>query len=79
MFAAIIFALLFKGSRSATTTLAFNLIGGLCGICLEYLSMWLGIRALGWIAVACYAAVLALNSLKPKITLSQNGIQESAG
>jgi len=64
VFASSIFSLLFKYTKNPTTCLAFNLIGGLFGICLEYLSMWLGIAALGYIALAIYAIVFTLYMLK---------------
>jgi hypothetical protein len=57
IFASTMFAVLFRTSTSTSTALAFNLIGGLIGICLEYLSMWLGVRALGWFAFAIYSIV----------------------
>lgn len=63
-FAATMFALFFKNASISSTALAFNLFGGLVGICLEYVSMWLGIHALAWIAVAIYSACLVLYWLK---------------
>jgi hypothetical protein len=60
-FAAIIFGSIFKSIPRGRTSqaLAFNLFGGVIGVSLEYLSMLLGIRALGWIAVAIYCAAAA--------------------
>jgi SAM-dependent methyltransferase len=60
VFSSTIFALLFKCAQISTTAFAYNLIGGLLGVTLEYLSMWLGIGALGWIAVVIYSIVLSL-------------------
>ncbi len=42
--------------------LSFNLVGGLVGVGLEYLSMVYGIRALTYIAIVIYLAVLFLTS-----------------
>ena len=69
VFASSVFALLFKKMQQPSTALAFNLIGGGVGICLEYFSMWLGVRALGWVGSLLYAIVLALYlaSKQPKI------------
>lgn len=64
VFASTVFALLFKATKSPSNALAFNLIGGLLGVCLEYLSMALGIRALGWIGIGLYAVVLLLNLVR---------------
>ncbi len=60
VFASSIFSLFFKYAQDANTTLAYNLLGGLIGICLEYLSMYLGIRALGYIALAIYFVLLTI-------------------
>ncbi|MBZ0187728.1 MAG: hypothetical protein K8F91_15895, partial [Candidatus Obscuribacterales bacterium] len=66
VFASTVFALLFKSASSPSNALAFNLIGGLFGVCLEYLSMALGIRALGWIGIALYSFVLVLSLIDKK-------------
>jgi len=66
VFASTVFALLFKSTTSSNSALAFNLIGGLVGVCLEYLSMWLGLRALGWLAIAIYCIVLLIPTLYQK-------------
>jgi hypothetical protein len=58
--AAILFALLFKKMPVPSEALAFNIFGGVVGIGLEYLSMVLGVRALGWIAISLYAVVLIM-------------------
>jgi SAM-dependent methyltransferase len=62
--AAILFALLFRQSQNPPIALAFNLIGGLIGVYTEYLSMWLGISALGWIVSATYLLVVLLPLIK---------------
>lgn len=59
--AATIFGLFFKASPATSQALAFNLLGGILGICLEYTSMALGIRALGWIVLAAYIAALSVH------------------
>ena len=56
--AAAIFAIMLKTTKTTTVSLGLNLLGGIFGIALEYLSMILGIRALGWIAVGLYTGVL---------------------
>jgi hypothetical protein len=76
VFASSIFSLLFKYTKDSTTSLSFNLLGGLFGVCLEYLSMWLGIAALGYIALAIYAFTLSLYLLS-RSRLS--GIESSSG
>lgn len=66
IFASTCFALLFKNTRQPSTALAFNLMGGVGGVCLEYVSMLVGIKALGWIGAGLYAIVLALNFLRKR-------------
>ncbi len=61
IFSATIFALLFKNADPPTEAFAFNLVGGLVGVCLEYLSMQFGIRALGWLATGIYTGVLIIH------------------
>jgi len=60
IFSSAIFSLMFKTSKSVNRSLAFNLVGGLVGVCLEYLSMVFGIKALTYIAIAIYLVVLYL-------------------
>ncbi|MDR3613899.1 MAG: methyltransferase domain-containing protein [Candidatus Obscuribacterales bacterium] len=76
VFAAVIFSLIFKESRSVSNALAFNVVGGLVGICLEYISMWLGMRALGWLAIIIYASVLIIDRLRTKNQKSPEKLQE---
>lgn len=64
IFASTCFALLFKKAKRPSTALAYNLIGGVGGVTLEYVSMLTGIKALGWIGAALYGIVLLLNFLK---------------
>lgn len=62
IFSSAIFSLMFKSTKNISRALAFNLVGGLVGVCLEYLSMVFGIRALTYIAIAIYLLVLFLTS-----------------
>jgi len=64
VFASVMFAILFKQTKSASTSLAFNILGGLVGVCVEYLSMLIGLRALGAVAILIYAGVLILEKMK---------------
>lgn len=64
VFASVMFAILFKETKSASTSLAFNIVGGLVGVCVEYLSMLIGLRALGAVAILIYAGVLLLEKMK---------------
>ncbi len=64
VFASIMFAILFKETKSASTSLAFNILGGLVGVCVEYLSMLIGLRALGAVAILIYTGVLILEKIK---------------
>lgn len=66
VFASVMFALLFKDTRAASTALAFNITGGLIGVCLEYFSMLTGLQALGFVAIAIYGSVAALNLKRGK-------------
>ncbi len=63
LFGACLFAILFKSAKDTPTALAFNLVGGVIGICLEYLSMLTGIHALGWIVFILYALALGTEML----------------
>jgi hypothetical protein len=60
IFSSAIFSLTFKNSKNMSRALAFNLVGGLVGVGLEYLSMVFGIRALTYIAIGIYLFVLLL-------------------
>jgi hypothetical protein len=62
MVASSVFSLLFKQTETASRALAFNIIGGLAGVSIEYVSMIWSIKALAWIAVAIYGMVLMLGS-----------------
>ncbi|MCA9804775.1 MAG: methyltransferase domain-containing protein [Cyanobacteria bacterium HKST-UBA02] len=70
IFSAIIFGLFFKTSKIASEALAFNLVGGILGVCLEYLGMWLGNRSLGWIAMFIYYAVILSYSIRSRVVVA---------
>jgi spermidine synthase len=55
-FAGVIVSSLLDRSRNATASLGSNLLGAVLGGCLEYLSMWTGLKALVVIAMLLYAA-----------------------
>ncbi len=58
LFAGTVFSTIFKQSLAPSRALAFNMMGGLLGVTIEYASMAFGIKALAWIAVLIYLAVL---------------------
>jgi hypothetical protein len=60
-FAAVLFALFFRDVKSPSQALAFNLVGGVLGVLLEYASMLLGIRALSYIAIGLYSLAIGLH------------------
>lgn len=62
IFSSAIFSLMFKSTKNISRALAFNLVGGLVGVCLEYLSMVFGIKALTYIAIGIYLLVLFLTN-----------------
>jgi hypothetical protein len=58
LFAGIIFSTLFSRSANAALSLGSNLLGALVGGCLEYVSMFIGLRSLALVALALYLGVL---------------------
>jgi spermidine synthase len=56
LFAGVYFSGGLRDARSLNGALTANLFGSICGGFLEYLSLWLGIRALYLVALALYAA-----------------------
>ena len=72
LFAATIFAMLFRTRANPTRALAYNLVGAIVGGVLEYASMLTGVKALYLIAAAAYVGALwftqrgALAYLRPK-------------
>jgi hypothetical protein len=59
LFAAVIFAVLFRTrSATATSSLAANLLGAIVGGVLEYSAMVVGIKGLYVLAAGCYLAVI---------------------
>lgn len=59
-FSSTIFASLFKDARTPSSALAFNIIGSIFGIALEYLSMATGVAALGMVAFVIYGLLIVL-------------------
>ncbi len=76
-FSAATFSLLFKHTSSANSTqaLAFNLVGGVLGVCLEYSSMITGIHALGYIALALYAIVLLILIMRTRFDRNNEAVK----
>jgi hypothetical protein len=58
LFAATIFAMLFRTRSNPTRALAYNLVGAIVGGVLEYASMLTGVKALYLIAAAAYLGAL---------------------
>jgi hypothetical protein len=54
LFAAVVFATLFRETEDAARALAFNVMGAVCGGVLEYSSMVFGIKALYLVAALAY-------------------------
>lgn len=59
-FAALLFALFFRDAKAPSQALAFNLVGGVLGVFLEYSSMAWGVTSLSFIAMAIYAIPIIL-------------------
>jgi SAM-dependent methyltransferase len=53
-FAGLIVSILLKKAENVTVALGSNLLGSVVGGCLEYLSMFLGLSALAWLALILY-------------------------
>jgi len=68
-FAGVIFSTLFSRSANPALSLGSNLLGAMVGGCIEYLSMFVGLRALALVALAIYGALLAV--LKAKSSTSR--------
>jgi spermidine synthase len=60
-FAGVIVSTLLARSASPAAALGANLLGAVLGGCLEYLSMYAGLRALALLALALYLGALALH------------------
>ena len=65
-FAGVVFSLLLSRSSHPGASLGSNLMGALAGGCLEYASMWMGLRAMAAAAFVIYAAAFLLILLGPK-------------
>jgi len=61
LFAASIFATLFRNQKEPTRALAYNLLGAIVGGVLEYSSMAIGVKALYLVAAAAYLGALAFS------------------
>jgi hypothetical protein len=59
-FAGIIFSTLFANSEHPSASLGSNLLGAVVGGCLEYLSMFIGLKSLSLVALMLYLAALLL-------------------
>jgi len=58
LFAGAIFSTLFSRSEDAAISLGSNLLGAVVGGCLEYFSMFVGLRSLALVALTLYLGVL---------------------
>lgn len=59
-FAGVIFSALFSRSEHPSASFGSNLLGAVVGGCLEYLSMFIGLKALVMVALCLYLVVLLL-------------------
>lgn len=59
-FAAVIFSALLRNSADSAASLGSNLLGAVAGGCLEYLSLYTGLRSVTLVAAALYLLVLLL-------------------
>jgi len=59
-FAAIVFSALLRKSPNAVASLGSNLLGAVFGGCLEYVSMFAGLRSVTLVALALYLGALAI-------------------
>jgi hypothetical protein len=53
-FAGVIFSTRFREAENPSFALGANLIGAVVGGCLEYLSIYFGLQAMGWLALVLY-------------------------
>jgi hypothetical protein len=60
-FAGVVVSTLLARSANMAAALGANLLGAVVGGCLEYLSMYAGLRALALLALALYLGALALH------------------
>lgn len=67
-FAGIIYSTIFRHSSDAPASLGSNLLGAVVGGCLEYLSVFIGLRALAGVALAIYFGVMLLHGRRPPVT-----------
>lgn len=64
-FAGVIVSIHLSRSKNPQAALGSNLIGSVVGGCLEYLSMWLGLKVLAGVAFILYLGAMAAMSRKP--------------
>lgn len=57
-FAGVIYSTIFRRSADAPASLGSNLLGAVVGGCLEYLSVFIGLRSLALLALAIYITVM---------------------
>ena len=76
IFAAMFFALLFRDTKTPGQALAFNLVGGVLGVFLEYFSMVWGVQSLSFISMVIYAVpvFLAIKANKKPPVLSTDNV-----
>jgi hypothetical protein len=68
-FAGIIFSTLFAQSRHPSASFGSNLLGAVVGGCLEYLSMFIGLKSLVLVALSLYLVVLLLVRRRDQLLL----------
>jgi hypothetical protein len=64
LFAGVIFSTLFSRSANPAMSLGSNLLGAMVGGCIEYLSMFVGLRAVALVALAIYIAAFLVLKLQ---------------
>lgn len=70
-FANIIFSVTFRDQPTAERLLGWNLVGAMIGGTVEYMSVIVGYRALGWVVGACYILAVVLIILHEQLTHSR--------
>jgi hypothetical protein len=70
LFASILFIRTFAAARFSGSALGSNLLGSLVGGLLESLSMWIGLRALLFVAILLYLAAFVASRRKKPATVS---------
>jgi hypothetical protein len=70
LFAGVIFSTIFSRSPDPAASLGSNLLGALVGGCLEYISMFIGLKSLSLVALALYLAVMLRHKRSAQASLS---------